>query len=108
LAGPEKQYPGRDGTTTWKRAGRVAAVRPRIGQRTDHVGELQHRAWPAVQEQQRHRGRLFRTDVQEVDVCPSMVVVYCGIWLSRASCVRQSYQVCHRSASRCTTPSGIP
>ena len=25
--------------------------------------------------------------------CPSMVVVYCGIWLSRASCARQSYLV---------------
>jgi hypothetical protein len=43
-------------------------MRPRVGQRPDHPDELQHRAGPAVQQQQRQRARLGRADVQEVDV----------------------------------------
>ena len=50
-----------------ERVGRVAAVRPRVGQRADHVEELDERARPAVDEQQRGRVRLGRPDVQEVD-----------------------------------------
>jgi hypothetical protein len=53
-----------------ERAGRVAAVRPRVGQRPDHPEELKHRTRPAVQEQQRHGALLVRPHVQEVNVLP--------------------------------------
>ena len=47
---------------------RVAPVRLRVAKRPDHVEELDHRAGPAVAEDQREGVRLGRADVQEVDV----------------------------------------
>jgi hypothetical protein len=47
---------------------RVAPVRFLVAQRPDHVEELDHRAGPAVSEDQREGVRLRRADVQEVDV----------------------------------------
>ena len=53
-----------------KRVGGVAAVRGRIGQRLDHLVKLDHRARPAVRDDQRHRFRMRRADMQEVNVEP--------------------------------------
>ena len=50
-----------------ERVGRVAAVGPRIGQRTDEVDELGDRARIPVGDDERQRIRLGRADVQEVD-----------------------------------------
>ena len=49
---------------------RVAAVGARIGQRTDHLGELDRRAGPAVREDQRQGVGLRRAYVEEVDRLP--------------------------------------
>src|SRR5919112_4093327 len=49
---------------------RIAAVRTWVGQRSDYVEELDHRAWPPVTEDQREGTRLGRTHVQEVNVLP--------------------------------------
>src|SRR5262245_66507185 len=46
----------------------VLAVGPWIGQRADHFEELDHRARPAMAQDQRQRVALWRLDVQEVDV----------------------------------------
>ena len=51
-----------------ERVGRVAAVRGRVGERADQVGELHDRARPAVQEQQRRGTGLGGADVQEVQL----------------------------------------
>ena len=48
--------------------GGVAAVRDRIGQRTDHVEELDVGTGPAVRDHQRHRVGFGRAGVHEVDV----------------------------------------
>jgi hypothetical protein len=46
--------------------GRLAAVGGRVGERADQVGELDDRARPAVQQEQRRGPGLGRADVQEV------------------------------------------
>ena len=48
----------------------VAAVGDGIGQRREQVEELEHRARPAVGEDQRHRLGLRRAQVDEVDLEP--------------------------------------
>jgi hypothetical protein len=53
-----------------ERLRRVAPVCLRIGERADHVEELDERAGPTVREDQRERVRLGGADVQEVDVLP--------------------------------------
>ena len=53
-----------------KRVGGVAAKRGRIGQRLDHLVEFDHRARPAMGDDQRHRFRMRRADVQEMNVEP--------------------------------------
>ncbi len=71
--------------------GRVAAVGRRVGQRADHVEELDDRARPAVGEDQRQRvlGSGERT-WRKWMFWPSIVVVNCGYSFSRASQARQS------------------
>ena len=49
---------------------RIAAVARRVGQARDEVEELEHRARPAVQEQQRHRVRPGSRHMQIVQVDP--------------------------------------
>ena len=71
--------------------GRVAAVGARVGERSDNAQELHNRARVPMADDQRQSTGLGRADVQEVDVWPSMVVVYCGYSLSFASHWRQSY-----------------
>ena len=66
----EKPKPGSDGTNDVKRVGGVAAMRGRIGQRLDHLVKLDHRTRPAMRDDQRHRFRMRRTDVQEMNVEP--------------------------------------
>jgi hypothetical protein len=51
-----------------ERVRRVGAVGSRVGQRADHIEELDDRARPAMGQDQRERVRLGRPDVQEVDV----------------------------------------
>ena len=50
-----------------ERVGRVAAVRDRIGERPDHLQELDDRSRPAVGHHQRQRVGLRRAHVEEVD-----------------------------------------
>ena len=45
-----------------------AAVRGRVGQGTDGLEQLDDRAGPAMRHDQRHRVRVTRLDVDEVDV----------------------------------------
>ena len=45
-----------------------ATVGGRFGQRIDHLEQLDHRSRPAVRDDQRHRVRVTRLDVDEVDV----------------------------------------
>ena len=45
---------------------RIAAVRPRIGERADDVEELDNRSRPSVRDDQRERVGLGRTRVEEV------------------------------------------
>ncbi len=47
--------------------GGVAAMGARVGQRPNHLQELDDRAWPAMREDQRQCARLGRAHVQEVD-----------------------------------------
>ena len=47
-----------------------AAVRGRVGERADDPEQLDHRAGPAVRDDQRQRVRVRRPDVDEVDVHP--------------------------------------
>ena len=54
--------------------GCVAAMRDRIGQRLDHLVKFDDRARPAMGDDQRHRFRMRRTDVQEVNVEPVNLV----------------------------------
>lgn len=42
-------------------------MRGRVGQGLDHLVELDHRARPAMGDDQRHRVRMRRTDMQEVN-----------------------------------------
>ena len=51
-----------------ERVGRVAAVRPRVGERSGDVEELEDRAGPAVGHDQRQGVRLGGAEVEEVDV----------------------------------------
>jgi hypothetical protein len=51
-----------------ERVCRVAAVRGRVGQWPDHVQHLDHRARPAVHDDQRQRVLVRRLGVDEVDV----------------------------------------
>ena len=61
---------GQRRTDDVKRVGGVAAVRGRIGQRLDHLVELDDRTRPAMGDDQRHRFRVRRADVQEMNVEP--------------------------------------
>ena len=47
-----------------------AAVRGRVGERADDPEQLDHRAWPAVRDDQRQRVRVPRLHVNEVDALP--------------------------------------
>ena len=51
-----------------ERVCRVAAVAGRIGQRPDHLPELDDRPGPAVRQHERQRVRTRRADMQEMDV----------------------------------------
>ena len=61
---------GQRRTNHVERVGRVAAMRGRIGQRLDHLVELDHRTRPAMGDDQRHRFRMRRADVQEMNAEP--------------------------------------
>lgn len=50
-----------------ERVARLAAVDDGVGQRSDHLQEIQHRARPAVRDDQRQRARMRRPNMQEVD-----------------------------------------
>ena len=69
---------------------RLAAMGGRIGQRRDDLEELDHRAWPAMGDDDRQGVRVRRADVQEVDVEAVDPVRYCAKPLSIASQRRQS------------------
>ena len=95
---------------------RRAAVRLRVGEARDDVEELDDRARPAVDEQQRERVRVRRSARgRSGSTGRRSSVRKCGSSLSRASCARQSYvvapvldelaQVVDR---RCRTPSPVP
>jgi len=51
-----------------ERAGRVAGMRGRVGQRAENPLELKERPGPAVRHDQRYRVRVRRADVQEVHI----------------------------------------
>ena len=51
-----------------KRVRGVTTVRGGIGQRFDHLMKLDHRAWPAMRNDQRHRPWMARAHVDEVSV----------------------------------------
>ncbi len=61
---------GQRRTDDMERIGSVAAMGNGIDQRLDHLVELDHRAWPAVGDDQRHRLRVRRADMQVVDGKP--------------------------------------
>ena len=108
VVGPEKPYPGRDGTTTWNaRDGSPPCARGSVSGPIIPANSSTEPGQPCRSSSGTAAGSSERT-CRKWMFCPSMVVVYCGIWLSRASWARQSYPVRHRSASRCTTPSGMP
>jgi hypothetical protein len=51
-----------------KAVGGVTAVRRRIGERTQHLQELDHRPRPAVSDDHRQRALVLRAQVDELDV----------------------------------------
>ena len=53
-----------------ERVGGVAAVGGRIGERPDHLEELDDRPGPAVRDDERQRVGVRRADVEEVDAEP--------------------------------------
>ena len=53
-----------------KRVGRIAAMGDGIDQRLDHLVEFHHRTRPAMGDDQRHRLRMRRAGVDEVDAEP--------------------------------------
>ena len=48
----------------------VSAERDRVGERADHLQELDDRPWPAVRQDERHRVRILGPDVDEMNVEP--------------------------------------
>lgn len=81
-----------------ERIGRVAAVRPRIGQRPEdgeEVAGVLGQPWVRISGVASGSGE--RT-CRKCTFCPSISVVNCGTWFSRASCARQSYPVRQYSA----------
>ena len=71
----------------------AAAVGRRVGERADDVQQLDDRAGPAVDEDQRQRVLVRRADVDEVDVEASISVTNCGRAFSLDSNLRKSYSV---------------
>src|SRR5919107_18212 len=67
---PREPKPWQRGDDEVEGVRRVAAVRTWVGQRSDYVQELDHRARPPVAEDQREGTRLGRAHVQEVNVLP--------------------------------------
>ena len=63
-------YPGSDGATTWKASAGSPPWAAGIGERTEHVEELDHRARPAVREHEREGVGLGGAHVQRVDAEP--------------------------------------
>src|ERR1700749_538717 len=66
LAGPEREAESRQG---WRHHGecvaRIAAESRRICQARDELEKLEHRSWPAMQQEQRHR---IWTDAGHVEI----------------------------------------
>ena len=73
-----------------KGVGGVVAVGGRIGQRPDHLVELDHRARPAMGEDKRERTLVRRADVDELYVETSISVTNIGRAFNFASPFRQS------------------
>ncbi len=65
-----KAVAGQRGRDDVERVRGRAAVRDRVGERTDDLVELDHRAGPTVRHDQRHRARVRRAHVQEVNAQP--------------------------------------
>ena len=63
---PGETEAGQGGDDEVERVGRIATVRPGIGQRPDDVEELAHRAGPAMHHDHRQCARLWRAHVHEV------------------------------------------
>jgi hypothetical protein len=61
--------PGSVGRTTWK-ASFGSAPRARVGEQRRDLQELDHRSRPAMRHHERHRVRLGRAQVEEMDVEP--------------------------------------
>lgn len=68
----------------------LRAGRARVGERLDQAVELEDRAGPSVQQQQRLRPRPAPADPPEVQSTPSTSQRNNGYRLSAASCERQS------------------
>ena len=62
-----KAVAGERGRDEVEGVARVAAVRGGIGERADHLEELDHRSRPAMGDDQRQRVRFRRADVEEMD-----------------------------------------
>ena len=94
LSGVEKAYPGRDGATTWKAwpAAGLTSGSIRCRNSATELGK------PCVISSGFAPGRSERT-CRKWMRWPSISVVNCGYWLSRASWARQSYCVRQYSAS---------
>ena len=89
-SGPESPWPGSDGTTTWKASAGSppwarGSVRGPISSRNSTTDPGQ----PWISSSGVASGSGERT-WRKWRLAPSMVVVNCGSWFSRASCSRQS------------------
>ena len=73
---------------------RIPAMGCRVGQRIDDLQLLDDRAGPPVRDDDRQGVRMLRTNMDEMNVHPSIVVMNCGKAFSLASTLRQSYSVC--------------
>jgi hypothetical protein len=61
-----------------------------IGQGVDDLHLLDDRSGPSVRDDERQRVLVLRTDVQKVDVQPSISVMNCGYEFNLVSTLRQS------------------
>ena len=82
---------GNRGHDEMERVFGAAAMRCRIGERPDHLHDLEDRAGPAVRHDHRQGVRVAGTDVDELNVEPvDFGHEHCGNAFSFASTLRQS------------------
>ena len=87
---PEKPYPGMRRHDEIEGVLRAASVRRGVGERTDDLQQLEDRARPAMRHDQRHRVRMTRANVHELNVEPVDLRHELGQAFSFASAFRQS------------------